>query len=120
MADRFVPPNRKPISSNGIPIEVGQIVIYNAGTLEKCVVRKVTRHRIHLEVVESSTDYYNHRSYELGHKYSAKTPSQIWVLDETMQEVLERWFVYEQEDDKENREAGEENQGTRKRTSSFR
>jgi len=92
------------ISSNGIPIEEGQIVLYSNGTsIEKCVVRKIgqtspymrpskpgtfnpyyaIRGNIHIEILDVGP------YRKSGHIYKAKAACRLWVLDQTLDEALE-------------------------------
>ena len=85
------------ISSNGVEIEVGQVVIYSDGSvMSKCIVRKINMRgksnkwisSIWLEVVQS-------RSYPIGYMFKhAKPAIRMWVLDETSEQAVETMILY--------------------------
>ena len=61
-------------SSNGKVIKHGDIVLYGTGCeIVKCVVRKITFSRWHLEVLEG-------KNWPIGHKFVAKAGVRMWVL----------------------------------------
>lgn len=91
------------LSSNDIPIEEGQIVIYSTGqVLEKCVIRRIGTTPYHRPsgLSDELNPYYMPRgniSIELlnpgprrraGHCFHVKAACRLWVLNETVTEHL--------------------------------
>ena len=85
------------MSSNGIDVKVGQVVLYSDGYIaSKCIIRKTNwagqglSHRlssIHMEVVMS-------RGYEVGHIFKhCRNPIRLWVLDESAEDAVEQMIT---------------------------
>ncbi len=66
-------------------IKVGQIVVYGyCHGMQKCVVRKITAKAAILEPLDLQ------RNQKIGHTYRCKSPALLWILDETLEEHLEK------------------------------
>ena len=68
-----------------LEIKVGQIVVYGyCHGMQKCVVRKITATVAILEPLDLQRDQ------KTGHRYRCKSPALLWILDETLEEHLEK------------------------------
>ncbi len=98
---------RNNTSSNGKELNVGDIVLYSTGTrMYMCVIRKITfkgnpperssdgrdyrrATRHYLEVIDPGDCW----QYPVGHTFKAKAGERMWVVDKTMDEVLENLIL---------------------------